>query len=1196
MLADLQVKLEEQMAKVNALEEAEALRAVKPSAPGTRPNMFQTPASSNNLAARSPEGSDASPYSLMQQMQSAGDSLTFPAIPAAPAAPKSMTKASLSGAALAGKAVAKFEEEKRDAVVLGDSTGHAFMVLVNSFWKFVVSGKAGKTLLFFFTFVVYQNRKGIRRAAKSKSVELLAALAVLAQWAFANTVLSAQTAFSIKATQFFQGGLTYFGGQVSAQVTESKGLPDQAATVLVTTDMLAPPATVPVEVVMEAHVPTPPPQRPSEPQPQFVRHEAEHPLVAMLAGVDLQLSNAYAKLVLPLPGSQHDALQMQIADLSAARSRLVLIGDSNKVSVIDTKLRQATFNNSAASAPIVPGAPDAPPQIAKSFTPTLESVPGSPMSPSPNAGGHALEPQPMSELGAGARDAELRNRKTLSSQQLSQPPASALLGSTAAERVTSFDAISSPSLHAGGQGSEVVAVAPQSPPVPDSESPAVVPGTGNGEKLLMMWECSQSTSLAEVVECFRARGGGVAMSDDGCTFTAMLDPIGRIEHSFIKQDVPVTIGDAKSLNFKGTDLYCCQMGGRGDVSYDVLFRAGTYPAGGIGNVMSGTVLRKIFDMKSTPAGGLQYSLDNQPALFPIVAPNSTAFLTLLPLAGPRCAALYRKAIDLGMDARDIHFMCVSLSPNVVSGGESLMASIASRSIRGSLVENPEAIDLFSGPYARNPSYCNLLEANGVRKATPYDNDPVYGGGKADCIHTQTRYLDLQQRADNGEIGYAHLGPSCKFTMVGRILDRNQGKEDPKSRVMRERGHVLYGRDLPQDLAAVLRQDSNMNLKAAAIAISVGRNGGIVTFETQADRDDPSRPDVFWTGADGHVNLAHLPCYVQMFEVLGMQRATTDLCAWEDDAGRNVWQKSSDWWVSPALMPTFGHDLADARCGCGMYGHSASLGKGADGKFNTHGSGPYPNGLIACAAAHVGAWFAGLVPVDALQKHNSQTIASFINRTAAMERPRGAAAGPFYEGLELLILVHVETFHASERLVVNAITIMGLRHRIKPEHLVAYRKWKCAICATVLGRRRAFSARPHDATLPHPGKVWQVDSVAYRFAPWYAAIFCDVATHVSYTYEHATTSSDHMVLVMSRHRAQIRPTHGEIEVILSDPLTAMRSRDVQSYAADEQVTGHGKGFSLKVGPQGVHEWVSICENQYNDRGVWPPRCSPFLIVK
>ena len=141
-------------------------------------------------------------------------------------------------------------------------------------------------------------------------------------------------------------------------------------------------------------------------------------------------------------------------------------------------------------------------------------------------------------------------------------------------------------------------------------------------------------------------------------------------------------------------------------------------------------------------------------------------------------------------------MCVSLSPTAPSEGESLMASINSRIIRGSLVERPEAVDLFSGPYDRNPSYCNLLAANGVSKATPYDNDPVYGGGKADCIHTQTTYLGLQRRADDGEIGYVHLGPSCKFTMVGRILDRNEGKEDMKSRVMRERGHVLYGRDLP----------------------------------------------------------------------------------------------------------------------------------------------------------------------------------------------------------------------------------------------------------------------------------------------------------------------------------------------------------------------------------------------------------------
>ena len=44
------------------------------------------------------------------------------------------------------------------------------------------------------------------------------------------------------------------------------------------------------------------------------------------------------------------------------------------------------------------------------------------------------------------------------------------------------------------------------------------------------------------------------------------------------------------------------------------------------------------------------------------------------------------------------------------------------------------------------------------------------------------------------------------------------------------------------------------------------------------------------------------------------------------------------------------------------------------------------------------------------------IASFQTRAANMEKPRGAAAGPTYDGLELLIRVHVEIFHASEKMV------------------------------------------------------------------------------------------------------------------------------------------------------------------------------------
>ena len=149
------------------------------------------------------------------------------------------------------------------------------------------------------------------------------------------------------------------------------------------------------------------------------------------------------------------------------------------------------------------------------------------------------------------------------------------------------------------------------------------------------------------------------MSDNGSTFTAMMqsERIGLLEKTFLESAVPVTVGDARSVTFSGTDLFCCKMGGRGENAYDVLFRAGTYPTGGIGNVMSGTILQGIFYFKSSPRLGMSFSLPGSPPLTPVIAPNSTAFLTLMPLVGPRCAALYRKAIAGRMDTTDIHFTC-----------------------------------------------------------------------------------------------------------------------------------------------------------------------------------------------------------------------------------------------------------------------------------------------------------------------------------------------------------------------------------------------------------------------------------------------------------------------------------------------------------------------------------------------------------
>ena len=1093
-LAALQAELE----GFRARERAAELEAAR-SAPGTREDYFKTPAATSHLVQFSQHG--GTPEDRMRQLQFATET------PEPKAAPATVKKPPMAANAMFGKALTAFESEKQEVQIKADSPWNAISVLLRTSGNFLMSGNAGRSLLALVAVFMLRYRHVLARKAMWKCVEAKGTMSFVLQWAFANTVLSAQSVFTDKARLFFQAGLNHFGGQV--------------------------------------------------------------------ASLDARWSSVPA--------------QDDVTEVPPSASIVELPSLPGRVSV------------------------SGPPPVTRSFTPILPSVPGSPSSPIelPYSPPVAVVPSPVREppamsmsqiVEAAVADALAKQQAAFSSVISAQVAAVnarvSAAGVVAAVSPTidlggqtPISSLSSPSPDAGGQQPviEVQQPAAAIETVPVAATPAVESAseitvnlppisTGNGETVAMMCGGSVYDSLGEIQAALRKVGGGIAMSDSGCTFTVMLqsEQIGLIDNTFLRNAVPVTVGDARSVTFAGTDLYCCKMGGCGENAYDALFRAGTYPEGGISNVMSGTILQSIFDFKSTPGSGISFSLPGAPPLTPVIAPNSTAFITLTPLVGPRCAALYRKAIASGMDTKDIHFMCVLPSPVGPGTSDFIMAGVETRKIKGSLVEDPEALDIFSGVYTRKDSYVQLLEANGVTKAVPVDNDPVGGGGEAHNILTNSFYLGMQKKADEGVIGYVHLAPSCKFTCPARIIDRNQGKEDSRSPVMRERGFEDGVLGLSHGHLSLLRQDTNANIRAAAIAMSVGRNGGIVSFETQADRDDASRPDVFWTGAKGHVNAAHIPCYQRLFEVLGMRRATTEFCAWPDDAGRNVCQKSTDFYLSPLLEP-LGRDLEDARCGCGPYGHSSNLGKSADGSFGTAGSGPYPNGLIACMAAHVGTWFASQRTVP----QSKEVIASFLSRAAAMERPRGAAAGPVYEGVELLIRVHVEIFHASERMVVNTITLMGLRHRIKPGHIEAFRRWSCAICATVLGRRRVFHARPADATLPHEGKVWQMDSVALRFAPWFLAVFNDVASTVSFSWPHASTTADHMIQVISRHRAKIRPTHGEIEILFSDPLTAMRSKDVQEYAADDTVTGHGKGIDIKVGPQGVHEWVSLSENKIGD---------------
>jgi hypothetical protein len=124
----------------------------------------------------------------------------------------------------------------------------------------------------------------------------------------------------------------------------------------------------------------------------------------------------------------------------------------------------------------------------------------------------------------------------------------------------------------------------------------------------------------------------------------------------------------------------------------------------------------------------------------------------------------------------------------------------------------------------------------------------------------------------------------------------------------------------------------------------------------------------------------------------------------------------------------GNSMADKRCPCGPYGHDGNLGKDIHGNFTTAGSGSYPLGMIVSMASDVGAWFAERrslpLPPD--------LIASMQARAAAVVRPRGATRGPLYQGFELILITHVQLFHASELVIREYLRHRNLSHRVNEE--------------------------------------------------------------------------------------------------------------------------------------------------------------------
>ena len=83
-------------------------------------------------------------------------------------------------------------------------------------YRFLVSRKAGRSLLALALILAFKSRALIRQRITTEGRKLSVSTVVLIHWALATSALSARAVFSDMATRFFQTGLTYFGGRVAA--------------------------------------------------------------------------------------------------------------------------------------------------------------------------------------------------------------------------------------------------------------------------------------------------------------------------------------------------------------------------------------------------------------------------------------------------------------------------------------------------------------------------------------------------------------------------------------------------------------------------------------------------------------------------------------------------------------------------------------------------------------------------------------------------------------------------------------------------------------------------------------------------------------------------------------------------------------------------------------------------------------------
>ena len=185
-LAKLQAELEGFKARERAAQQ-DALR----SAPGTREDFFKTPAATNNLTQFSQQG--ATPLDRMRQTQFEEES------PKPKVAPATTKKPPLTANAMVGKALTAFEDEKQQVQLLADSPWNAIMVLLRSCGKFLLSGNAGRSLLALGAVFVLRYRSLLARKVMWNFLQAQGTVSFVLQWAFANTVLSAQSVLEQKS-------------------------------------------------------------------------------------------------------------------------------------------------------------------------------------------------------------------------------------------------------------------------------------------------------------------------------------------------------------------------------------------------------------------------------------------------------------------------------------------------------------------------------------------------------------------------------------------------------------------------------------------------------------------------------------------------------------------------------------------------------------------------------------------------------------------------------------------------------------------------------------------------------------------------------------------------------------------------------------------------------------------------------------